>query len=297
MSPGNAHPSSWSAIINGVFDGDRIANMGYPAVADYLRANQPTLGLPDAKVTHVLSQSREVSEMIAATAGIAHIAQDTSDMINSVDAVLLCRDDPENHVAMAKPFIDASLPVFIDKPLCDSQKDLDYFSSEVDRGKLIMSCSSMRYSSECMTVKAAIGSLGKMELVTGVCKKDWMKYGIHLLEGIVSVLDDPKPVSVSNIGTPDKSMVQVQYEDDIRVMLHLFMSLAPTMQISFFGQEQWRLVEIKNSYSMFRDNIIEFIRSVKEGKPRLDFNKTRQIIQVMIGAEKSLNSGGTLINL
>src|SRR5688500_14587562 len=115
MSPGNAHPSSWSAIINGVFDGDKIEKMGYPAVADYLQANKPTLGLPGAKVTHVFSQSREVSEMIAATAGIDHVAVVPGEMIPHIDAVLLCRDDPETHVEMAKPFLDANLPIFIDK--------------------------------------------------------------------------------------------------------------------------------------------------------------------------------------
>lgn len=297
MSPGNAHPSSWSAIINGVFDGDKISKMGYPAVADYLEANKPTLGLPGAKVTHVLSQSREVSETIAATAGIPHIAKDAAEMIASVDAVLLCRDDPENHVAMAKPFIDAGLPLFIDKPLCATEKDLDYFTAQVAKGRFIMSCASMRYGSECMAVKSAIKSLGKMELVTGVGKKDWLKYGIHMLEGIVSVLNDPRPLSVRNIGSSAKNSVQITYENDIQVMLHLFMDLAPTMQLSFFGQEQWKMIEIKNSYAMFRDNIIEFIRSVNEGKPRLDFRKTEQIIRVMMAAEESLNAGGKLINL
>lgn len=160
-----------------------------------------------------------------------------------------------------------------------------------------MSCSSMRYGSECMAVKSAIKSLGKIELVTGVGKKDWLKYGIHMLEGIVSVLNDPKPINVRNIGSKDKNVVQVNYENDVQVMLHLFMDLAPTMQISFFGQEQWRMIEIKNSYAMFRDNIIEFTRSVNEGKPRLDFNKTEQVIRVMIGAEESLAAGGKLINL
>jgi predicted dehydrogenase len=297
MSPGNAHPSSWSAIINGVFDGDKISKMGYPAVADYLEANKPTLGLPGAQVTHVLSQSREVSEMIAGTAGIENIAADEAEMIASVDAVLLCRDDPENHVSMAKPFIDAGIPLFIDKPLCATRSELDYFAAEVRKGKFIMSCSSMRYGSECMSVKSAIKSLGKIELVTGVGKKDWLKYGIHMLEGIVSVLNDPKPVSVRNIGSSTKNSVQIMYENDIQVMLHLFMDLAPTMQLSFFGQEQWKMIEIKNSYAMFRDNVIEFIRSVNEGKPRLDFRKTEQIIRVMIAAEESLNAGGKLINL
>jgi predicted dehydrogenase len=297
MSPGNAHPSSWSAIINGVFDGERITKMGYPAVADYLEANRPTLGLPAAKVTHIFSQSREVSEMIAPTAGIANIANDPADMIPHVDAVLLCRDDPENHIAMAKPFIDAGLPIFIDKPLCSTKKDLDYFSSEIAKGKFIMSCSSMRYAGECMAVKQGLKALGKIELVTGTGKKDWMKYGIHMLEGIVSILNDPKPISVRNVGATDKNIVQVRYEGDIFVMLHLFMDLAPGSQISFFGQEQWRTIEIRNSYAMFRDNIIDFIRSVQEGKPRIDFRKTEQIIRVMIAGEESLESGGKLINL
>jgi predicted dehydrogenase len=297
MSPGNAHPSSWAAIINGTFNGEAITKMGYPAVADYLEANKPTLGLPGAKVTHVLSQSREVSEMIAGTAGIENIAADEAEMIASVDAVLLCRDDPENHVSMAKPFIDAGLPIFIDKPVCATRNELDYFAAEVRKGKFIMSCSSMRYGSECMAVKSAIKSLGKIELVTGVGKKDWLKYGIHMLEGIASVLNDPKPVSVRNIGSRDRNIVQVNYENEVQVMLHLFMDLAPTMQISFFGREQWRMIEIKNSYAMFRDNVIEFIRSVNEGKPRLDFNKTVQIIKVMIAAEESLAAGGQLINL
>lgn len=297
MSPGNAHPTSWAAIINGVFDADKIVDLGYPGVAEYLVANKPTLGLSGATVTHVLSQSREVSEQIAATAGIAHIANDASEMIANVDAVLLCRDDPENHLAMAKPFIDAGIPLFIDKPLCASKEELAYFAGEVAKGKFIMSCSSMRYGGECMSVKSVISSLGKIELVTGVSKKDWLKYGVHLLEGIVAVLDDPKPLSVQNIGSSDKNIVLVNYENGVQVMLHLFMEIAPTMQVSFFGQQQWRMIEIKNSYAMFRDNIIEFIRSVNEGKPRLDFKKTEQIIRVMIAAEESLNAGGKLINL
>ena len=297
MSPGNAHPTSWSAIVNGVFDGDAISKMGYPAVADYLEANKPTLGLPGARVTYVWSQSREVSEMIATTAGIDHVAIDPAEMIANVDAVLLNRDDSENHVAMAKPFIDAGIPIFIDKPLCDKKEDLDYFASETARGKFIMSCSSMRYASELMAVKSGAKAMGKIELVTGVGKKDWLKYGIHMLEGIVSLLDDPKPKSVINIGSKNKNTVRVIYENDVQIMLHLFEDIVPTMQISFFGQEQWRIAEIKNSYAMFRDNIIEFIRSVNEGKPRLDFYKTEQIIRVMIAANESLDAGGELINL
>ena len=196
---------------------------------------------------------------------------------------------------MAKPFIDAGIPLFIDKPLCSTLEDLDYFASEIAKGKFIMSCSSMRYASECMAAKTDLGSLGKIELITAVGKKDWIKYGVHMLEAVFSIMDDPKPVSVTNLGRQDQAIVKIDFEGGLQATIHLFMEISGTFQISLFGQQNWKLVEIKNSYAMFRDNIIEFIRSVEEGKPRLEFSKTEQIIKTIIAGDESLKQGGKTI--
>ena len=296
MSPGNAHPSSWSAIINGVFDGEEITRLGYPAVAEYLTVNKDTLGLPAAKVTHVWAQEEAIARQISRTAGIAHTVAEPNDLVGKVDAVILARDDQENHRSMAKPFIGAGIPIFIDKPLCATKDDLDYFRREVDKGKFIMSCSSMRYASECRSAKTELKSLGSLELVTAVGKKDWIKYGVHILEAVFFILDDIKPVRVTNTGRKDRDIVTVEFENGLQVVVHLFMDIAPTFQLSLFGKDKWKLVEIKNSYSMFRDNIIEFIRSVEEGKPRLSFDKTDQIIRVLIAGKESLEQNGKTIN-
>jgi predicted dehydrogenase len=295
MSPGNAHPSSWSAIINGTYNGDEIAAMGYPGVTSYLNANLATLGLPGAKVTHVWSQSKATSQQIALTAGIENVVENLEDMIGVVDAVFLSRDDPENHRQMAKPFIDAGIPIFIDKPLCSTPEDLEYFAGEIAKGKFIMSCSSMRYASECMAAKTELASLGKIELITAVGKKDWIKYGVHMLEAIFSIMSDPKPISVINVGKPDGAIVKIDFEGGLQVSVHLFMEISGTFQLSIYGQQNWKQVNISNSYAMFRDNIIEFIRSVKEGKPRLEFYKTQQIIKTLIAGEESLKQGGKKI--
>jgi predicted dehydrogenase len=297
MSAGNAHPSSWSAIINGQFSGEEITAMGYPAVTDYLVANQDTLGLPQACVTHVWTQSPELSAQVARTAAIAHITPTPEAMIGQVDAVILARDDSENHVAMARPFIDAGIPLFIDKPLCSSKEDLDYFRREVAKGKFIMSCSSMRFAGECRTAKTEQPALGQLELVTAVGKKDWVKYGVHMLEAVFSILDDPQPVKVTNIGREGQAVVQVEFANGLPLVLSLFMDIAPTFQVSLFGQKGWKLIEIKNSYAMFRDNIIEFLRSVQEGQPRLPFSKTEQIMKVLIAAEESRKQNGKTINI
>jgi predicted dehydrogenase len=297
MSPGNAHPYSWAAIINGRYDPEEITRVGYPGVSAYLNANKDTLGLDSARVTHVWTQDRQISESIAKTTCIDHISNNIEDMIGMVDAVLLTRDDPENHVEMAKPFIEAGIPIFIDKPLAVNHKDLNYFSGENARGKLIMSGSSMRYSNECRTAKTELATLGKLELVTATGKKDWIKYGVHLLEAIVSILDDPKPLSVRNIGKVEKNIVYIEYVNGIQVVINIFMEITPTFQISLFGRNGWKLIDIRNSYSMFRDNIIEFIRSVQEGRSRLEFEKTANIIRTLIAGKESLENGGITIKI
>ena len=67
MSPGNAHPYSWSAIINGRFDAGEINRIGYPAVSAYLEANKDTLGVSGARVTCVWAQETEIAESIIRT--------------------------------------------------------------------------------------------------------------------------------------------------------------------------------------------------------------------------------------
>jgi len=297
MSYGNGHPYSWSAIINGYFDAAIISENGYPGISTYLEANKATLGVAGAQVTHVWTQSREISESIAKAANVQTVVDKLEDMIGQVDAVLLSRDDPENHVSMSKPFIAAGIPIFIDKPLAISPEDLAYFKKEQAQGKFIMSCSSMRYAHEIRAAKLEYNALGKLELVTAVGKKDWPKYGVHMLEAIFMLLDDAQPISVKHVGRSQQDTVCIAFENGVQVVVHLFMDITPTFQVSLFGQDGWRLIEFKNWYAMFRDNIIEFVQSVQEGKPRLEFSKTEVIIRTLIAAQDSLAQDGKTIYL
>jgi len=160
-----------------------------------------------------------------------------------------------------------------------------------------MSCSSMRYANECMVARQEIASFGKLELATAVGKKDWNKYGVHLLEALFSILDDPCPVWVRHLGQTGRDIVQIMFENGFQAIVSLFMDISPTFQLSLFGQAGWKLIDIRNSYSMFRDNIIEFVRSVQEGKARLPFDKTENILRTLIGANQSMEQGGKEIRL
>jgi predicted dehydrogenase len=297
MSEGNGHPYSWSAIINGDFDNAAMDQCGFPAIPLYLRANRDTLGIDGALVTHIWTQDRKLSEHIALAAGIETVVDRADAMIGQVDAVLLARDDPEHHVAMAKPFLESGVPVFIDKPLAIRLDDLSYFKRQNEQGKWFMSCSSMRYSSECRTVKTELTSLGRIELVTVIGIKDWTRYGIHMLEALYALLEDPMAVSVRHVSQAGRDIVLITFETGLLATVHIFKDVAPTFQLSLFGRNGWRLVEIRDSYWMFRETLNEFIRSVREGRPRLKFETTENLIRTLVGAKESLERGGETVHL
>ena len=118
-----------------------------------------------------------------------------------------------------------------------------------------------------------------------------------MLEAVFALLNDPQPLTVTHTGKPGKDIVTVEFANGIQAGVHLFMDIAPTFQLSLFGRNGWRLVDITNSYAMFRDNIIEFVRSVQEGRARLPFEKTAAIINTLIAARESLVQGGKTILL
>jgi hypothetical protein len=130
--------------------------------------------------------------------------------------------------------------------------------------------------------------LGELQLATAVGKKDWVKYGVHMLEGLFALLDDPKVVSVRHISESKKDIVFIEFETGLLATVHLFYDIVPTFQVSLFGTDDWRIIEYKNWFAMFRDNLIEFVKSVQQGKPRLDFAKTENVIRTLIAANENL---------
>src|SRR5690606_29979089 len=113
-------------------------------------------------------------------------------------------------------------------PLASSLEDLNYFTQAVREGKWLMSCSSMRYSSEIRSALKKVSQLGHIPLVTAVGKKDWLKYGVHMLEAVFTLLDDPIPTSVWAVGEPDKAIVRVEFENGTLATVHLFQDISST---------------------------------------------------------------------
>ncbi len=184
MVEGNGHPYSWSAILNG-YDPEEMARCPYPVIPVYLGKQPPhTFGIPGVKVTHIWTDIAADAERVARASLIPHILNHPEDAIGAVDAVVIPTDKAHEHVDRARPFIEAGIPVFIDKPLVDNAEDLKVFIRWVDEGRPIMSSSCMRYAKEFLPYRESVCELGQLRLATITTPKSWERYGIHALEGI-----------------------------------------------------------------------------------------------------------------
>ena len=151
MTEGNGHPYSWSAMFNG-YDPDAMTSCPFPVIPQYLAKQPPhTFGIEGAHITHICCtgwQQRDEAERIAAAAKIPNVLDDPLDMIGEVDAVICATDIGDEHVERCKPFLDAGIPMFIDKPLVNREEDLRTFVNWRKEGKQFLSSSSMRYCKE-----------------------------------------------------------------------------------------------------------------------------------------------------
>ncbi|MEI2419207.1 Gfo/Idh/MocA family oxidoreductase, partial [Arthrospira platensis SPKY2] len=124
-------------------------------------------------MTCIWTQDKDLSKHIAETCYIDTVVINPEEMIGKIDGLLLARDDAENHYTMSKPFIEAGLPIYIDKPLAfsvnEAQKILDI---QVYQGQ-IFTCSALKYAKE---LEIDSLDLNNISLIKGQVPKDWDKY-------------------------------------------------------------------------------------------------------------------------
>ena len=118
-------------------------------IPDYLKKEKwPQARIPNVEVTSIYTQDEDVSNHIAKASKIGKVCSSIEELISSVDAVLLARDDAENRLEFALPIIESGLPVFIDKPFALSKAEADLMLEKQHQETQIFTCSSLRYARE-----------------------------------------------------------------------------------------------------------------------------------------------------
>jgi hypothetical protein len=283
MNPGNGHPYSWSAIING-FDAQAMAACPYQGIPRYLGA-QPagSVKVEQASVTHVWTDNPAEASAVSKAAYIPHIVSRPEDVIGQVDAVFIAVDDGFDHAQRARPFIEAGIPVFVDKPLATSITDLKAFIDWSVQGARFLSSSGMRYAPELDHLTSGqANSLGKWRWISGVSCKTWERYAIHILEPAFRLLGSGFE-SVRLESRPGIEIAHIIHASGIQLSLPVIYDGAASfgsLQIS--GTNGHLALKMTDTYTAFRRQIVSFVDYVRSGVLPFPFAETVELMAVII---------------
>ncbi len=277
ISEGNGHPYSFSAIINGYND-EYMAKSGWRNIYNYLKERDKSdFGIQDTKVTHIWTQDKKESLKIAKASNIPNIVERYTDLIGQVDAVIIARDDYQNHLTFAKPFLENGISVFIDKPLSLDTTELNYFEPFI-KNKQLFSASGIKYARELDFLK----NLNETDFpfIRATCINNWDKYGIHMLDGIFSVVN----WNVIDVKTIDNHFFLLCDNSRTIEITMLGNYHIPLFKFEFFGNEYYQ-VEIKDYFICFKRLLSNFIDMVKNKNQ--DSYKTIELMNILIKGIKN----------
>lgn len=292
MNEGNGHPYSYSAIFNGYDPKNLQEKCPFALIKDYLPKEHRNENFIDgARVTHIWTQDRSISQDIAAVSLIPNVVNSLEDLIGSVDAVILARDDPWNHLKMAEPFLRHGTPLFIDKQLVSSVEDFEALMPQVPKQYPMMAGSSARFTRDLASTKSQIDK-NIVRSIHGVSRSSWMRYGHHLLEGIVDIwgIDIPQVQSLSS--DPNHDIIQFQYQHGPNVILECIKDASLPIQFTCFSEGQdAAIVPFTDYFYSFREMLKGFVRFVETGTRCIDYDEMIFISRLVLAGDisKKLN--------
>ncbi len=177
----------------------------------------------DMRYSHVWDKNFRKPEEVAwfANKYNLEVCEDLADMAQKVDVGFVHATNWEKHMELAIPFLAAGKPVFVDKPIVGSVKDVAKVRELAANGARILGASSARYCEEIQSfLNEPVETRGEIVAVFGTAGNNEFDYCIHVVEAL-SALAGAKAVSGKFVGQSESfdgkscQVFSVQFENGI----------------------------------------------------------------------------------
>jgi len=292
------HPYSWSAIFNG-YDPGALAECPNAVIREYLvREPKHNFGIAGARVTHIWCDRPEDAERVARVSRIPHVVPSAKDVIGQVDAVVIPTDRGEEHLERARPFIEAGIPVLIDKPLTLSVDHLQQFVRWHGEGGHFLSSSCMRYAKEFMAGRDQQDKLGDLWLVTATTCRSWERYGIHALEAVYPFLPPYGWKEIAITGTEEATVAHLRHDAHLDIVIAAVNDMDGSFGcVSLYGIKGVLNMQFRDSFFAFKAQLASFVDYLRSGQEPYPFAETVELMKVIIAGLRSRAEGGQRIAL
>lgn len=282
-SAGNGHPYSWSAIFNG-YNPKEMQKCGYPVIPAYLNNQRwPEAQISGATVSSVWTQDLQLSRQIAQASCIGHVSSSLDELKDRVDGVLLARDDSENHLDVAKSFLIAGKPIYIDKPIAISKTALHKLYQFQQYDGQIFTCSALRYSPDLILSFEDKLALGKTLDISASTPKSWKKYAVHIIEPVLKMIstDDKILKTKLTINSDESRTLNICWESGISTNFTTLGEVQDEIQIIINGEHSSKNLIFKDTFTAFKLALQDFVDGIIYNDCRSSFEFNIKVVNLI----------------
>ena len=151
------------------------------------------------RVVAIAGDDPTQTQSVADRGAIPSVVASAAEMLNHIDAGIVVNRRASQHLANARPLVEAGLPVFIDKPLAtDLAAATEFLQFAKARGSVVSSSSTLRWVKEVTDLSSAASTIkGPLtSTFSGPCDFESpydgaFFYGIHTVEMALAVIPTP----------------------------------------------------------------------------------------------------------
>lgn len=278
----SGHPHFWAAIFNG-YDPEYMEYCPSPSVRAVLSAKKfPEDCIRTAKISHVWTDDFAFSNNLAKACNIKTVVSDLFDMVGCVDGILLAGCAHNRHYEMSKIFLDAGLPVFIDKPFALTVRDAGKIFSLEKYSNQVFTCSAYRYAYELVVAKKELDQLGIIQYVNAWISNTWEKYAIHIIEPVLELLPQKLDLLATSVqATQNVSSVTVDFNQNMTATFSTLGSLESRPTINIFGSRGFKQIVFEDVVGASKSSLEAFVEVIKGNQQAPSRQSVFQVIEII----------------
>ena len=225
------------------------------------------------------------------------------ELVDMVDVVCIESQSGDVHLERARPFIEAGIPTYIDKPFVIDVKDgLAIKELAEEHGVPVFSSSSLRYAPEVVDAQQddeGVGSVVGAHTFSPSSLHDvnpgLAHYGIHGVEMLYALMG-PGCVELTCISEEGGEVSVGRWADGRVASIRGTRAGAHAYGFTVWGDQGVRSESISTQF-IYRELLRKIVEMWETGEAPLDIDETIEIAAFIAAAWESANNGGKVVEL